>query len=248
MAQRPIVTRAGFLEGARLTLPLWPGLAVFGAAYGAAAAQKGFPLWQAAAASGLVYAGASQMVALEMWRWPLDLAAVVGMVTVTLFVNARMMLMGATLQPWLHGLPPARTALQLFFLTDANWLIGMRYRAGGGRDLGVLFGAGLALWPLWVGSTALGHLAGGLIGQPRAFGLDFILPALFAATLVPLWRGPRAALPWLVSGLSALVVQQLVEGYAFIVVGALAGVAVGAFLDDGQGGGQDGGRSPEQAR
>ena len=235
MPDRPVVTRAGFLTGARLTLPLWPGLAVFGAAFGAAAAQKGFGLWQATATSGVVFAGASQMVALEMWRTPLDFAALAGIVTVTLFVNARIILMGATLQPWLHGYPPARTAFQLFFLTDANWLIGMRHHAGGGRDLGVLFGAGLALWPMWVASTMLGHLAGGLITQPRALGLDFILPALFVGTLVPLWRGARPALPWLVSGVVALAVQRMVDGYAFIVVGALAGVAAGVFLDDGRG-------------
>ena len=232
MRARPVVTRAGLLAGLRLSLPLWPGLAVFGAAFGAAAAGKGFDFWQAAATSGLVYAGASQMVTLEMWRTPLDLAALAGIVAVTLFVNARIILMGATLQPWLHGYPPGRTAFQLFFLTDASWLIGMRHHAEGGRDLGVLFGAGLALWPLWLGATMLGHVAGGLIAQPRAIGLDFILPALFAAMLVPLWRGPRPALPWLASGLVALLTQRLVEGYAFIVVGALAGVAV-ALLDDG---------------
>lgn len=237
-AERPTVTRAGFLAGARMALPLWPGLAVFGAAFGAAAAQKGFGFWQAAASSGFVYAGASQMVALEIWRTPLDLAALLGIVAVTLFVNARIILMGATLQPWLHGYPPGRTAFQLFFLTDASWLIGMRHRAEGGRDLGVLFGAGLSLWPMWVAATMVGHLAGGLIADPKTFGLDFILPALFAAMLVPLWRGPRPALPWLVSGLVALAVQRLVDGYAFIVVGALAGVVVGAFLDDGQGGGR----------
>ena len=233
MSERPVATRAGFLAGARMSLPLWPGLAVFGAAFGAAAAQKGFGFWQAAATSGIVYAGASQMVALEIWRTPLDLATLAGLVTVTLFINARIILMGATLQPWLHGYPTGRTAFQLFFVTDASWLIGMRHRSDGGRDLGVLFGAGLALWPLWIGSTMLGHLAGGLIANPKALGFDFILPALFAAMLVPLWRGPRPALPWLVSGLAALATQRLVDGYAFIVVGALAGVAVGALIDDG---------------
>jgi predicted branched-subunit amino acid permease len=202
--ERPVVTRAGLVAGARLTLPLWPGLIVFAAAYGAAASQKGLALWHAVLASAVVYAGASQMVALELWRWPLDLAAVAGMAAVTLLVNARIILMGATLQPWLAGLPPARTAFQMFFLTDANWLIAMRHRAEGGRDLGVLFGAGLALWPMWWAATALGHLVGGLIRDPRVFGLDFILPALFAAMLVPIWRGPRPALPWLAAGLVAL--------------------------------------------
>jgi tetrahydromethanopterin S-methyltransferase subunit G len=33
-------------------------------------------------------------------------------------------------------------------LVDASWLIGVRHRAEGGRDLGVLFGAGIGLWPI----------------------------------------------------------------------------------------------------
>ena len=56
---------------------------------------------------------------------------------VTAIINARMILMGAAIQPWLAG-PKARSALTLFLLTDANWLIGSSYHAGGGRDVGAL--------------------------------------------------------------------------------------------------------------
>ncbi len=73
--------------------------------------------------------------------------------------------------------------------------------------------------PLWVASTVAGHLAGALVTQPRAYALDMILPVFFAAMLAPLWRGVRPALPWLASGLVALLVQRLVPGYAFIAAG-----------------------------
>ena len=58
------------------------------------------------------------------------------------------------------------------------------------------------------------------------------MPIFFAAMIVPLWRGRRAALPWVVAGIVALVTAKLVEGYSFIIVGALSGAVVGAFLDD----------------
>ena len=63
-----IFTRAGFVEGARSTLPAFPGLIVFALAFGAAAAQKGLSLWEALGMSAFVYAGSAQMVGLEVWQ------------------------------------------------------------------------------------------------------------------------------------------------------------------------------------
>jgi predicted branched-subunit amino acid permease len=224
-------TLAGCLRGARLTLPLLPGIVVFASAFGTAAQQRGLAIEQALAMSALVYAGASQMVGLEVWQEVWTPATIIGIMTVTAVVNSRMVLAGAAIQPWLRGEPPGRLALNLFFFTDANWLIGTRYGEEGGRDVGVLFGAGVALWFIWVLGTVPGYLAGALVSEPTRFGLDLVMPSFFSAMLVPLWRGPRAALPWAVAGAAALVVHALVPGYAFIIVGALAGAFAGAFLE-----------------
>jgi predicted branched-subunit amino acid permease len=204
---------------------------VFAAAFGAAAVQKGLTLAQTMSVSAFVFAGASQMVALELWREAWSPATLLAIVAVTGVVNARMILMGAALQPWLSTEPAARTALNLFFLTDANWLIGVRYHAQGGRDVGVLLGAGIALWIVWVIATLPGYLAGTLVDDPRRFGLDLVMPVFFAALLVPLWKGLRPARPWVVAGAVAVVVHAAVPGYAFIIAGALAGAATGALVE-----------------
>lgn len=227
-----VFTLQGCIRGARLTLPLMPGLIVFASAFGAAAVQKGLTLGEALAMSIFVFAGASQMVALEVWREAWSSTTLLELVAVTGIINARMILMGASLQPWLAGDPPARNAVNLFLLTDANWLIGTRYRAEGGRDLGVLFGSGVALWIAWVLATAPGYLAGVLVAEPRRYGLDLVMPIFFAAMLTPLWRGVRAALPWAVAGAVALAVHAVVPGYSFIIAGALAGALTGALTDD----------------
>ena len=57
-------------------------------------------------------------------------------------------------------------------------------------------------------------------------------PAFFAAMLIPLWRGPRRGIAWVVAGAVALLVQQLSGGWWFIVAGALAGSIAGGFIDD----------------
>jgi len=228
----PPLTLAGCLEGARRTVPLLPGICVFASAFGAAAAQKGLTLAETVAMSAFVYAGASQMVALELWRETWTLSSILAIATVTGVVNARMILMGASLQPWLAGAPTFRTLVNLFVLTDASWLIGTRYRAEGGRDHGLLLGIGVTLWVTWVAATIPGFLAGALVAEPARYGLDLVMPVFFAAMLAPLWRGVRPALPWAVAGVVAVAVQASTPGYGFIIAGALAGSVAGMFADD----------------
>jgi predicted branched-subunit amino acid permease len=225
------LTLSGCLLGARRTLPLIPGMIVFASAFGAAAVQKGLTLAQTLGLSGFVFAGASQMVGLELWRDVWAPGSILAIMAVTAVINARMILIGAAIQPWLAKEPKARNALTAFFLTDANWLIATRYHNEGGRDVGVLLGSGLLLWVMWVLATIPGYLVGALVTDPRRFGLDLVMPVFFAAMLVPLWKGWRPARPWAVAAGVALIVQALVPGYAFIIAGALAGAAAGAFLE-----------------
>ena len=70
-------------------------------------------------------------------------------------------------------------------------LIGMRYHGEGGRDIGVVLGAGIALWCGWLAATLPGYLAGAVVPDPERFGLDLVMPIFFAAMLVPMWKGFR---------------------------------------------------------
>lgn len=227
-----VFTPNGMLLGLRRVSVLMPGVVVFSVAFGAAASAKGLSLLEAVLMSALVYAGVAQLVAMELWRPEWSWGAIAALAVVTATVNARMVLQGASLQPWFAPYSKRLNAFHLFFFTDANWMIGTRYHAEGGRDIGVLVGAGLALWLVWVAATVPGYLLGALVADPRTYGIDLVMPIFFAAMIVPLWRGRRAALPWLVAGIVALVTARLVEGYAFIIVGALSGAIAGAFLDD----------------
>lgn len=226
------LTLVGVRLGLRRVSVLMPGVIVFAVAFGAAASAKGLSLFEAVLMSALVYAGVSQLVAMELWRPEWTWGAIVALAFVTATVNARTILQAASLQPWFSRYPWFVTAFQLSFFTDANWLVGTRYHGEGGRDVGVVLGAGLALWVLWVAMTIPGYLLGTLVADPRKYGIDMVMPIFFAAMIVPLWRGKRATLPWIIAGIVALVTARLVDGYAFIIVGALSGAVAGALLDD----------------
>ncbi|PSC06761.1 branched-chain amino acid ABC transporter permease [Alsobacter soli] len=227
----PPVTLQGMLLGARLVFPFIPGSIVFAAAFGTTAAQKGLSVLETVLMSALMYAGSAQLVALELWRTDVWTGAAILAISAVVFtVNARMILQGASLQPWIYPLPNTVLWPSLGLLTDANWVVGTRYHAGGGRDVGVLIGAGIMLWIVWVGGTLPGRLAGGLVQHPERFGIDLVMPIVFTAMVVPLWKGRQDTICWAASALVALATAWLWPGYAFVVTGGLAGALTGAAL------------------
>ena len=233
-AEAPYWTLPGLAEGAWRSGALLPGTAIFSLAFGTVAAQKGLSLADAVLMNALVFAGAAQLVALEVWTNPLALGTVASIALLTAIVNARFVLMGAALRPWMGALPAWQVYPPLLLTTDATWIVGMRYRAEGKGDASIYLGAGLAIWAVWVAAVVPGYLLGAFISDPKRFGIDLMLPIFFAAMLVQIWRGPRRAIGWAVAGAVALVAAQLVAGWWFVVIGAVAGSIVGGFVDDAE--------------
>lgn len=233
-AQAPYWSLPGIAEGAWRSAPLLPGTVIFAAAFGTLAAQKGISLTDTVLMNVIVFAGAAQLVAIEVWTEPLTLGTLASIAILTAIVNARFILMGASLRPWLGPLPAWQVYPVLLLTTDATWIVGMRYRAEGGGDASIYLGAGLALWALWTAAVIPGYLLGAFIADPTRFGFDLTLPVFFSAMLVGLWRGPRRAIGWTVAGVVALAAAYLIAGWWFIVIGAVAGSIVGGFVDDAE--------------
>src|ERR671931_345909 len=105
-------------------------------------------------------------------------------------------------------------------IVDESWALAAR---GGGRfDRNVLLGAGLLLYPCWVGGTALGVLGGGLLGDPARFGLDAAFPALFLALLVRQLADRRALAAALAAAAVALALVPVVPPGIPIVASSAA--------------------------
>jgi predicted branched-subunit amino acid permease len=207
-----------------------PGMMTFGLAVGTAAARKGISFTDSLLMNVFVYAGASQMVAMEIWPQVFTWTSIAGIAAVTAVVNARLLLMSASLQPWFVTLPLSQSYPAIFFLTDPGWLLSMRYRADGGRDAGVFAGSAAIFYSAWISATCAGYFAGRMISDPRVYGLDLVMPVFFGVMLVPLWRGARRALAWVIAGAVALVTEHFVPGWWFIIAGSIAGALAGGFL------------------
>jgi len=229
---RPTWSFAGLRLGAWLLLPSLPGMMAFGAAVGATEARKGFDLLTALLMNCWVYAGASQLVAIEGWPRHMTAAGVAALALVVATVNARMLLFGASLRPWLGPLPAWQIYPLLQFTTDPGWVIMMRYRAEGGNDAAAFLGGALLVLVAWISATIAGYLAGALVADPRAIALDLVLPIFFAAMVVPLWGGRRRAIAWGIAGVVALATEYLVSGWWFVITGAIAGSLVEGFAEE----------------
>ena len=232
---KPIWSLAGLRLGVRLMLPALPGMIAFALAVGATEARKGFGFVDAALMNLLVYAGASQMVAMEAWPDRLTVATVAALALLVATVNARMLLFGASLRPWLGNAPAWQIYPLLQFTTDPGWLITMRYRAEGGNDAAVFLGGALAVLVAWLGAATAGYLMGALVTNPRAIALDLVMPIFFCAMAVPFWRRGRRTVAWVVAGAVALATERILPGWWFVIAGGLAGALVEGFAGDAHG-------------
>ena len=224
MSGQPVrFTRDGVWRGFVLAQPLAPGVAVYGLVFGALAGERGLSWLQAMLMSVFVYSGSAQLAALQVWS---SSSAVLALVVTVLAINARYVLYGASIQPWLSQVPRSKALGTLFLLGDGSWALAMREHAAGYRDAGFILGSGLAGFIPWVAGTLAGQLLASEMPDPRAWGLDFMLPAFAAAIGIALWRG-RADLAPLACAVAVALPMQLwaPSGWTVVLAGLAAGVA-----------------------
>jgi predicted branched-subunit amino acid permease len=216
---RPLIW-AGF----RQMVPLSLFVIVFGAAFGLAATQTGLGTWGALFMSATVFAGAAQFAVLDLWGAQVPVPPL----ALTVFaINARHLLMGATLFPWLQHLPLSRRYGAMVLASDSNWALSMQAFGRGQPGLGVLVGGGLALWVAWMLGTWLGIAFGGAVPDPRRWGLDMVMACFLMAMVVGGPKNARMGLIWTVAATASLLAHRYLPENSHVVAGALAGGVLG---------------------
>ena len=210
--------------GFKQLVPLSVFVVVFGVAFGLAAAQSGLSAPAIIAMSTLVFAGASQFAALELWGPQVSLLTLV----ITVFaINARHLLMGATLYPWLRHLPVRKRYGVMLVASDANWALSMQAFSRGQPGLGLLLGGGLALWSFWIFGTWLGVYFGSVIQDPERFGLDMVMGCFLLAMVVGGEKNLRMLVIWTLAASSSILAYWFLPENSHVIVGAITGGLVG---------------------
>ncbi|MCW2270750.1 Inner membrane protein YgaZ [compost metagenome] len=212
-------------QGFKQLLPISLFVVVFGVAFGLAAAQRGLDDASTVLMSALVFAGAAQFAALDLWGQQVP---VVPLMVTVFAINARHLLMGATLYPWLRDLPRAKRYGVMLVVSDANWAMSMQAYNAGKSGLGLLFGGGLALWSAWALGSWLGLVFGSAIQDPVSLGLDMVMGCFLLAMVIGGQKNLRMLVIWSVAAGSSLLAYAYLPENSHVVVGALAGGILGA--------------------
>lgn len=219
-------TKDGLRDGALAISPLLVGIVPFGLIFGITAAAASLDNFTGWATSWIIAAGAAQLATVELLS---DAAPAFIIVLTGLVINARHLMYSAAMAPHLQGLSLGKRALLSYVLTDQIFAISvsrfaretsLAYRAS------FMLGAEVVIWSTWQASTAVGVLAGAVI--PESLGLEFAIPLVFLALLVPAMqtRGDRIAAA--VAGIAAAFGLLLPLNLG-LPLGALVGIVAGVF-------------------
>lgn len=210
----PLPPSPSWRELIRLSLPVTIAISAFAITVGVLARTGGFGWVAPTVFSGTTWAGASQVAALSVLTGGGGVAAAI---VAGALVNLRYFPIGISVASSLRG-SPLRRFLEAQLVADVNWALA--HRGGGHYDRRILLGAGVLMWFVWVGGTLVGLLIGGVVRDPRTYGLDAVFPALFVGLLVPQVRSRRPiAATALAAGLILVAVPFVPPGIP-VVIGA----------------------------
>lgn len=216
--------------GVRDTLPLLLGIAPFGLVAGIAAVNAGLGLQHAIGFSVVVFAGASQLAALDLIGSNAPLAVVV---VTAVVINLRMMMYSASIAPHLRDQPARWKALMAYVLTDQAYALSIsRFRDRDVDRRWYYIGVAFTLWAVWQVTTVLGVFLG--TGIPESWGIEFTVPLVFLALLVPVMEDDATIVAGVVGGASAIVASGLPLNLG-LLVGASIGIVAGVATDRTEG-------------
>jgi len=223
----PLLTFACSKSGFLQLLPISLFVAVFGAAFGLAASQAGLSPFSTTIMSLTVFAGYAQFAVIALWGHPISLLTLIATVFA---INARHLLMGASLSPWLHTLPPVKRYGILTVLSDANWAVAVKEFALGRSGLGALFGGGLALWLAWNLGTLVGVYVGQDLQDLHRFGLDMVMGCFILSMVFEEKQNCNTLLIGLSAAGASLLAYHFGPQNSHIIVGAIAGGIMGMLV------------------
>ncbi|PTM92038.1 AzlC family ABC transporter permease [Mycoplana dimorpha] len=222
------MSKADFIQGARLAAPLCVSAAPFGALFGAVAVANGQTIAEAAVMSLTLFAGASQLVGIELFGQKIAPWVIV----LSIFaVNFRHILYSAAIVPYVRHFTPVQKFVTFFLLTDPQFAETLkRGEAGGEVSFSWYLGFGLMIYVPWQVTTVLGGIFGQLIGDPKLIGIDVLLPIYFMA-LVLGFRKRANFLPVVaMSGAASVIGYHTIGSPWHVSVGAVAGMLLAAAL------------------
>lgn len=222
------LTLVGIRQGALQLAPVAIFFVPFGIAFGVVAATRGMTALQSITFSFLAFSSSAQFSTLEFWHGAVAWGS---LALAVIAINARNVVMGAALAPWVNLMPLAQRLPSVALLNDANFAVCQTAFKDGSRDMGLLLGSGLVLWGAWILGAVVGALAGPAFGSPAAFGFDVVMLCFLTAMVTGMVKRPIRLVPVIVgAAVAVLSLPYLPHGWN-VIAGAFVGALVGSLVD-----------------
>lgn len=214
-------------RGFRDVLPLLLGVIPFALVVGVAASNAGLDLELALGMSVIVFAGASQLAALELIRTD---APVLVVIVTAVIINLRMFMYSASIAPYFRDFKAKWKAGLAYILTDQAYALSIaRFDTEETIDRRSYYvGVAVPLWIVWQIMTVAGVVLGARV--PDVWGLDFAVPLVFLALLVPAVQDRATMAAALVGGSIAVLGAGLPLNLG-LPAGASIGILAGAVAE-----------------
>jgi len=195
---------------------------LFGVMFGIAASSAGIEHWHVLLMSAAVFSASAQFASLEFWQSPLPLGTIALSVAL---VSSRNILLGMSMAHHFDGHCLKRRIVWLFLLNDPGVVTAFSLNKEVDR-LGYITGYGIALMISWFFSTWIGLAVANLFAKTNLGSLDFAGPLVMATMMILFAKGSGAKpLPWIVSGIAALLLFEIgTPNYLILILAVAAGV------------------------
>ena len=235
-------SRADFLSGVRVAAPIVVGVVPFGMVAGVAAVSVGIPAIHAVAMSVVIFAGASQLAAAELVGQNAPAAVVV---LTVLVINLRMLMYSASIAPYFERQSARWKASLAYLLTDQAYAVSLLefQRSEATNRRWYYLGVAAPLWVAWQIATVAGIVLGS--GVPDGWHLEFAVPLVFLAVLVPAITDRETGVAALVAGVVAVAARGLPFNLGLLTA-AVVGIAAGLLAERATAGETEEGRGGRQ--
>ena len=219
---------AGFWSGVHQALPIVLGYIPVGFAYGVLAQKSGLGLFNGVAMSVIVFAGSAQLIGAGLFGAS---ASPFTLIFTTFVVNLRHLLMSAALAPKLKGWQKWQIALFGYELTDETFALHSMRMAKRNPPKIETFAVNITAQSSWIVGSLIGYLTGEQIADVRPVGLDFALPAMFIALLVPQVVKPVYLMMAILAAGLSVILYLLGFSQSHVIIATLIAATAGVGVE-----------------
>ncbi len=229
-------------EGIKRGLPIVLGYLPLGFAFGVLAVKSGIPPLIVVMMSVLIYAGSGQFIAASMVGMN---APIITIAIANFLINLRYCLMVSSLLEYIKSLSFIKKIFFAAQITDESFAVHYvnfkeeekqksKQVLDNPQTINspkVLFSTNITAHSGWILGSLLGAISGGFVADVKPFGLDYALPAMFIALLVPLCFERLQLLVALFSAFLLLLFIELDFGKYALILASILGACIGAYLE-----------------